>query len=327
MKTSPSRAGFTLVELLMVVAIIAVIATLAVQKLSGIQTGSKARINQANVVRIAGALETHVLANPGNVRFDKLDALTRYGAPKGTPGDTSALGDVDALMVYTNELVNTGLARELRDASLCNPYSISVPLLGTYYLQDSEVEVLRRDLGMRHVMRGTDGGRFTVGDDNAWVSASADDPDACASISTALTNGLAVAVVNPAFTNGDVPVGPAVYKACGSDVFFTMAGRTVSLSVGGVACADNEAAFNALRAGDGILLAFGLGENCALVGSNLGGLDTAPLSPAMNAGEYRRYLVLVRVKYAKNGSSYTATSAEFAGVLDPRGRPASLLRE
>ncbi len=323
------KAGFTLIELLMVIAIIAIITMLAIQKLGGLKEDSKEKINIANVVRISNALETHVAAGTGKLSFDKLDGLTMYDAATGTAGGTSDLAKTDALMVYTNQIGNTGLSSDIADPAKSNGYAgSSAGVLGTYYLQDSEVKVLEDDLGLKYVMRGTDGAMNRQGDDGAWAQGDISDPNACASVATLLTNGIAVAVVNPGATAGRSPVGPSIYKACGSDVAYSYQGKVL---VNGVACDDNEAAFNALRAGDGILLAFGLGDNCALVGNNLSGLASAPVSPIADEDEYGRYIVLVRISYTaaagRNGTTYTAKRAEFAGILDPRGRTESMLRQ
>ena len=315
-----SRAGFTLVELLTVIAIIAIISTLAIQKLSGLKIDAKEKVNLANVVRIGNALETHVAASGDKARFDRLDALTLYGASRGSDGDTSALSQTAALMIYTNE-TNRGLSPSLWNGPF-NAYFAAVPVLGTYYLTEAEARALHDDLGMDYIMRGTDGGRFTVGDDTAWLSDDVKDPLRCASIATFVTNGLAVAAVNPGATVGDVPVGADIYKACGERVYFAMEGRTASIVAGGAKRTDNRAAFEALREGEGILLAFGIGDNASIVGSNLSGLDSAPVCAAVDSAEYGRYLVLVRLV---RGSADTVR-AEYAGVMDARGRTAAMLR-
>ena len=327
-----TRSGFTLVELLMVIAIIAIISTLAIQKLSGIKEGAKEKINIANVTRIVNGLETHVAANTGKVKFDKLDALVLHGTAKGTEGSTSALSSTDGLMVYDGIESNRGLAPELVGANQ-NAYAAagaSAGILGIYYLQGSEVTALTRDLGMQYVMRGypatlTGSPYSFCGDDGTYVNGSTNSADTCAAVATALTNQLAVAVVNPGATLDRSPVGPYIYKSCGMNVDYS--GKTYKVMVNGADCTSNEDAFKKLQsAGEdgGILLAFGLGENCALVGSNKAGFDAAPVSPVMNADEYRRYIVLIRMVYDSTGKN--AVRAEFAGVMDPRGRTASMLR-
>lgn len=331
MKTN--RFGFTLIELLMVIAIIAMISTLAIQKLGGVQTKSAETINRANLVRISSALESHVALNAGKVKFDKLDALTLYDVADGSAGSSASLSSTTPLLVYAGIEENRGLAPELIGAGQNSYAATSAGILGTYYLSDSDVRALERDLGIRYVMRGYPATLSRpayqfYGDDNTYVSGSTNSADSCSCVATSNHVGMAVAAVNPGATLDRSPVGPDIYKACGMNVAYS--GKTYKVMVNGADCASNEDAFNALRAaGDdgGILLAFGLGEHCALIGSSLAGLDTAPISPIMDRSEYRRYIVLVRMVYGKDasGSAYTAKRAEFAGVMDPRGRTASML--
>lgn len=328
-------SGFTLVELLMVIAIIAMISALAIQKLGGVQDKSAETLNRANVTRIASALESHVALNGDKVKFDKLDALTRYDlASDGTAGDTSSLSSTAPMLVYTGKETNRGLAQELVGAGQNAYAATSAGILGTYYLSESEVQALERDLGLRYVMRGypdplTKPAYQFYGDDGTYVSGSAASPDTCSAVAVSNHTGMAVAAVNPGATLDRSPVGPDIYRACGMNVAYS--GRTYKVMVNGADCDSNEAAFQALRdAGEdgGVLIAFGLGSHCGLVGSNLAGLDSAPISPVMNRDEYRRYIVLVRLVYevpAAAGATPRAKRAEFAGVMDPRGRTSSML--
>lgn len=316
--------GFTLVELLMVVAIIGIISMLAIPKLAGLKTETKERMNLANLERISSGIEAYVAAHADKdqVNFNKLDSLTVYSNHlAGTPGDTGRLGRKDNLLFYTNQVGNVGLSTVLFGNA--NPYTSNTEsTLGEYCLSESDVEVLYRDLGIRFLYEGTDGVMQRVGDDNAWAQGDIADPDRCSSVCVSNYVGRPVAVVNPAATLNREPIGSVIYKAMGEDVAYTYTGKVM---VDGKEMADNEAAFKALMVGGGILMAFGLGENCALVGNSEAGFDSAPVSPIMREDEYRRYLVLVRVKYA-GGRSYTAKSAEFAGVMDPRGHVISALR-
>ena len=330
-----SRSAFTLVELLMVIAIIAMISALAIQKLGGIQSKSAETLNRANLVRISSALESHVALNAGKVKFDKLDALTLYGAADGTAGSSASLSSTAPLLVYAGIEGNRGLAPELTGSGQNTYATTSAGILGTYYLTESDVRALERDLGIRYVMRGypatlSKPAYQFYGDDNTYVSGSTNSADTCSSVATSNHVGMAVAVVNPGATLDRSPVGPDIYKACGMNVAYS--GKTYKVMVNGGDCASNEDAFNRLRAAGedgGIVLAFGLGEHCALVGSSQAGLDTAPISPIMDRDEYRRYIVLVRMVYdnaqGQGGTIYTAKRAEFAGVMDPRGRTASML--
>ncbi|MBO7721032.1 MAG: type II secretion system protein [Kiritimatiellae bacterium] len=320
-----SKSGFTLVELLMVIAIIGIISMLAIQKLSGLQSDAKEKMNLANLERVSNGLETYIAANADKdrVNLDKLDSLTLWNNhAAGSPGDTSQLASKDQLLFYTNQAGNVGLSTELFGNS--NPYaSSSATLLGQYFLSASDVSVLEHDLGIHYLYEGTDGTMNRVGDDGAWAQGEIGDPDKCSSVAVSNYPGRVVAVVNPGGTAGRSPVGPDVYKSVGENVTYGYDGK---IRVNEEIMADNKAAFEKLMTGDGILMAFGLGDNCVLIGSNKAGFDSAPVSPAMRSDEYRRYMILVRVKYTQRGSSFTAQKAEYAGVMDPRGKVISTLR-
>lgn len=321
MTSKKSQSGFTLVELVIVIAILAMLATLAVNKLSGIKADNAKKINLANLARVDSIIDTYLAASPRD-GLNRLDSLTLCTASSGTPGDLSGLTSQTALMIYTNE-ANTGLSADLFGPP--NPYAAApVVLLGTWWLSAAEAAVLERDLGIKYVMAGTDGTMSNTGDDGAWAQGDLLNPDACASYAKHVTNGLPVAVVNPGATRDRTPVGPAVYKSCGQNVAYSYRGKIL---VDDVEQADNHTAVRTLYGSTGILLAFGLGDNCAAVGNNVGGFDSAPVSPVMNAGEYRRYLVLVRLKGTVSSTgAFTPSSAEYAGVMDPRGNILSSLR-
>ena len=320
-----SQGGFTLVELLMVIAIIGIISMLAVQKLSGLQTDAKEKMNLANLQRVSGGLETYIAANADRdqVNLNRLDSLTLWSDhARGTPGDTSQLGSRDRLLFYTNQTGNVGLSLALFGNA--NPYAASsATVLGQYCLTASDVQVLERDLGIRYLYEGTDGAMNRQGDDGAWAQGEIGNPDRCSSVAVSNYEGRVVAVVNPGATADRQPVGPDIYRSTGENVSYSYSGR---IMVNDKECTDNEDAFRKLMAGDGILMAFGLGDNCALIGNSKAGFDSAPVSPVMRKDEYRRYIVLVRVRYASARGAYTATRAEYAGVMDPHGKVVSALR-
>ncbi len=321
-----ARSAFTLVELLIVIAILALISTLAIQKLGGIQESSKEKVNHSNVVRIGAALETYAAANGNAASFDRLDALVLDGTASGTGGDTSAIGSPAGLLSY-DSATNIGLSSNLT-AGVSMPYMSFPALLGVYYPSEADVRALRDDLGLATVMRGADPDKDyhrLAGSDGSWAGqVDRNNPNACSTVAHSLSNGVALAAVNPAavrpWADTIEPFGAAIYKAMGEDVLY---GADASLRIGGTAYRTARDAADALLAtgGQGLLLAFGLGDSAFLLGKTTGGLDSAPLSPTVNANEYGRYLVLVRLRRTAQGSK-----AEFAGVLDPYGRTASMLR-
>ena len=255
---------------------------------------------------------------------------------KGNDGTAGLidLTDTTRTMFYTNTAGNVGISKLFGGA---NPYGAQVKLLGTYYLSASDVSILRDKIGLVAVMAGADENNPLSGygendELNSWVAQSIiNSPDTCAGYARLCTNGLPVAVVNPGASSGRTPWGVNIYRSCGIDVSYNNMG---SLYVGGKDCgtgtAGNEAAFKELMAGEGILMAFGLGERCSLVGSAEGGFTKAPVSPVMDPDQYRRYILLIKVRYtaATRGATttYTAKSAQFAGVMDPNGNIISMLQ-
>lgn len=335
MKRTSRRSGFTLIELILVVAIIGVVSALAIQKLSGLKEDSEKKVNAGNVKRIDAAVQAYYLANTmennrTSTIFNRLDSLTVWDAPNGTPGSTEHLGDIEgSLLVYTNQTSNLGLSGSIASKAASNQYSQggAVGVLGVYYLSAADAAALT-DFGLKYVLRGypensaAPGGQYaSYGEDDVYAAVtSAENPDTCSSLAATNYAGMAVAVVNPAATVDRSPVGPDIYRSCGEDVSYS--GRTFQVMVGAKAMQDNQAAFDALLAGEGVLLAFGIGEKCALVGNDKAGLDAAPVCPLMKKDEYRRYIVLLRLKHSSAG----AATVEYAGVMDPRGKTFSMLQ-
>lgn len=314
--TSSRKSGFTLVELVLVIAIIAMISVLAIGKYAGVRDASKAKLNLANFSRIGAAVDTFVALNDG--ALDRLDSLLYYGTSTGGDNDSNLSSSIPALL--TSDTTN-GVVLNPALCTDSSGYGISSGgLLCPYYLSDADVAALRNHLGLKYAMYGTDGGHFLAGDDGAWAEGSVSDPARASSVAKSLTNGLCVACVNPGAFSGTTPAGCNAYQACGQDVRYTPRGKIL---VDGVEQASSQAAFDTLDAGPGILLAFGLGESASIVGNNKAGLDHAPLCPLVSdAREYNYYLVLVRLRTNDSG----VRLAEYAGLLDAMGNTVSMAR-
>ncbi len=316
------KFGFTLIELIMVVAVIAIIATLAISRLSGVQKNSADKLNMANLSRIGSAVETFMaVADGGLNRLDTIVGNTNGTIVTGTAGSYSIA--TDGLLITTNNTKNVGIASDLY-------YNVNMaawgntqfpPLMSQYYLTADDVKALRK-LGLTYLMRYTSGSRFATGDDGEWPTGTGTDPDTCLCVATTVATGLSVPVVNPcAISSASVPVGALAYQSCGQDVRFT---TTPAILINGTSYSPSATAtlMNALKNGDGILLAFGIGQYASLVGSNKAGLDSAPTNPAIEKDTYRRYFVLIRLKKDTSGQMV----AEYAGIMDSRGETMKSLR-
>lgn len=319
--TSSRKSGFTLVELVLVIAIIAMISVLAIGKYAGVRDASKAKLNLANFSRIGAAVDTFVALNDG--ALDRLDSLLYYGTSTGGSNDSNLSSSIPALLTSdtTNGVVlNPALCTDSSGYGLSRIGGLLCP----YYLTDADVAALRNHLGLKYAMYGTDGGHFLAGDDGAWAEGSVSDPARASSVAKALTNGLCVACVNPGAFSGSTPTGCNAYQACGQDVRYTPRGKIL---VDGVEQNSAQDAFATLdsstTASRGILLAFGLGESASIVGNNKAGLDHAPLCPLVSdSREYNYYLVLVRLRTNDSG----VRIAEYAGLLDAMGNTVSMAR-
>lgn len=318
---SPSRkSGFTLVELVLVIAIIAMISVLAIGKYAGVRDASKAKLNLANFSRIGSAVDTFVALNDG--ALDRLDSLLYYKTPTDGSNDSNLSSSIPAHL--TSDTTN-GVVLNPALCTDTSGYGLSFGgLLCPYYLTADDVAALRNHLGLKYAMYGTDGGHFLAGDDGAWAEGSVSDPARASSVAKALTNGLCVACVNPGAFSGSTPTGGNAYQACGQDVRYTPRGNIL---VDGVEQNSAQNAFSTLdsspTASRGILLAFGLGESASIVGNNKAGLDHAPVCPLVSdPREYDYYLVLVRLRTNDAG----VRLAEYAGLLDAMGNTVSMAR-
>ena len=320
-----NNTGFTLVELVMVIALLSIIATLAVNRLSGVRADAEKKLDLANLGRIGSAIDAYAILHPDGL--DRLDAPFCCTAPASRPAEGTADTAFSAIVATNRNGTNAVLlASTLLDSAA--PYP---PLFARYSLTRADADALRL-LGLRHVMLGTDGTADLVGDDGAWARGDPSDPDLCSTFARTVTNGLLVAAVNPraaavrraptASDDGLSPVGAIAYQSCGQDVRFSKA--TATHAIDGIDCANDDDAFAALRrpGGGGLLLAFGLGQHATPVGDNRAGLDSAPVCPVARAGEYRRYFLLLRLRTEPDGSLL----AEYAGTMDSRGQTTLHLR-
>ena len=311
--------GFTLVELLVVIALIAIVSTLAVNKVGGVREGAARKVSLANQKAVERAVESY-LAEDG--ALNRLDSLLYAGAggaplaggtdhdfdfnaaPSATAADGLYLGPSDD--AAARETSNAGLSSSLRDV-LC-----------LYTIDAAQADALRSKLGLAYVMAATayaDAAAAAFpslhyprtrafGDGSVPNAASGLDPDDAFCVATVVTNGMRFAAVNPA-----TDLGRTVYQACGQELLNTKNWGEAY---------DEDAVRAEVEETGGPLLAFGLGPSASIVGKADAGLESAPTAPFLKKTLYSRYVLLFRLRTVGAGS-VARVLPEFAGVLDPDG--------
>lgn len=307
--TVEKNKGFTLIELIMVIAILAIISTLAVGKIGNLKEKAARKVSIANQQAIGRAIEVFTTLNSGKI--NRLDSLIDAGTESGTAGfDFSNQGSVGAVGgLYRGPDDIGAMARATVDEQNVGISEGLAGVLCTYRVNAKEAAALN-EFGLKYVMRhntfatGYPFQKYGKGDDGT-VPQAADglDPELSACVAKAVTNGMVFAAVN-----GKVDLGRVVYQDCGQDLLPTANwGQSY----------DETAVKAEINATGGPLLAFGLGSSCSLIGAS-GGLDAAPYSEVLSAKYYRQFIVLIRLRTIGAGS-VSSVSAEFAGVLDPEG--------
>jgi len=314
------KKAFTLIELLMVIAIIAIISTLAVNKVGGVREAAALKVSVANQKSIERSVSAFLVSGG---QLNRLDSLI-YAQEGGAPLIGGAAGfDFDTAMTADNRLgIYLGPSADC-DASVRDQYNSGVmsslsAVLTRYVLSAQEVSALANRLGLTYVMAHT---AYADQDARSYPSAhyprtrpygdgtypnaadglSAND-SAC--VATAVTNGMVVMAVTP-YTD----LGRTIYQACGQELMNT---DTYFGQPGGY---DKEKVKAEVKNSGGPLLAFGLGDAASVIGKSNAGLEAAPYSTYALKKHYSRYVLLIRVGQAGAGS-VTMPVVELAGVLD-----------
>lgn len=307
------KSGFTLIELVMVIVILAIISSLAVSKFGAMRRQAARKVSIANQQTIGRAIETYLTLNDGKA-LNRLDSLIDEGtaAQTGNGGfDFNAVSSNESVGgLYRGPVTLGSLARETVDLQNKGIHEDLASVLCLYHVSEAEAKALRR-IGMDYVMRhntyatGYPFQYYGRGDDNT-VPQAADGlhPDLSACIARTVTNGMVFAAVTP-----KTDFGRVIYQDFGQELLPT--------ANWGQGYTDSEAEAEA-RATGGPLLAFGLGSSCSIIGKSNAGLESAPYSETIPPEYYRQYILLFRLRSTGTGSA-SSTVAEFAGVLDPEG--------
>ena len=319
------KKAFTLIELLMVIAIIAIITTLAVVKVGDVREASARKISLANQAAVERGVSAFLMAGGRLNRLDSLIYAGEGGAPifgtsngfdfdhpsTAEQADGLYLGPKDDYL--SREELNGGLTPGL------------VKVLCRYTLKQPEVYALSTRLGLKYVMAHTAYADLEAtstpaqhyprvrayGDGAVVEGTDGVTPNFSALVATTVTNGMTVAAINP-----KTKAGRAIYRACGQELIDTKDNESEYT--------EDEVRADVARTG-GVLLAFGLGDYASVVGAANAGLESAPFAAYPLKKFYSRYILLIRLRTA--GSTLLP---EFAGVIDCCGataRDARLLIE
>ncbi|MCR5415053.1 MAG: type II secretion system GspH family protein [Kiritimatiellae bacterium] len=314
------KKAFTLIELLMVVALIAIVSTLAVMKVGGMREAAARKVSLASQRSVERAVETF-LTNQG--RLNRLDSLI-YAGEGGAPVLGTTPGDFDFTAAFSLEghdgfyMGPFDAAEDVREERNLGLTPGLQKVLCPYTLNAVQVTALVNRLGLKYVMAHTayaDAGdneypsmhypnNRSYGDGTVPNASDGLDPNSSACVATKVVTNMMVAAVNPM-----TDLGRTIYQACGQELMNTK----------GWGESYNETEVRAeVAATGGPLIAFGLGDSASIVGKADGGLESAPYATYPLRKYYSRYILLFRLKRAGAGS-VMQTIPEFAGVIDPCG--------
>ncbi len=322
------KHAFTLIELLMVIALIAIVSTLAVSKMGGIREASARKVSLANQKAVERAVEAY-LVNGG--RLNRLDSLL-YAGGSGAPifssktedfNFSSTFADAEGSPNNATDWIYLGPKEDDPDGTYRNEYNSGIhpdlrKLLCPYGLSTKQADALGTRLGLRYVMAHT---AFADAATNAYPAANypkdraygdgtvpnaSDGLDAneSACVATSVTNRMTVAAINPM-----TDLGRTIYQACGQELMNTLNwGQSY----------DEDAVRTEVAASGGPLIAFGLGDSASIIGKSDAGLEDAPYATFVQKRYYSRYILLFRLKTIGSGS-VSQVLPEFAGVIDCEG--------
>lgn len=315
-----ARNAFTLIELLMVIAIIAIISTIAVNKLGGVRERAALKVSVANQKAIERAVSSYLVSGG---QLNRLDSLV-YAQDGGAPLLGGAEGfDFDTEMTAENRQgIYLGPSADC-DAALRDEFNSGVmpslkAVLTRYVLSRAEVAALESRIGLKHVMAHTAYADQAAdaypsahyprtrpyGDGTYPNAANGLDANDSACVATIVTNKMVVMAVTP-YTD----LGRTIYQACGQELMNT------DLYFGQPGGYDKEQVKSEVALKGGPLIAFGLGDAASVIGKSNAGLESAPYSTYTLKKHYSRFILLFRVGKAGSGSVQMPV-VEFAGVLD-----------
>jgi len=323
MKVAHQKSGFTLLELVMVIAVLAIIASIGIGKFSDMRAKSAKRVNVSNLQTLTRTAQTYIAqADQTTGIFDKMEALLDIdgsGKWTGAPGTyhwTEKAGLTDIPGIYrgpksVSQISNAGgegadtTGQTLEEQRKQNQ-GITDSLLGkigVYYLTANDVKGLKNAGISSYFLHNYLAGQsslfgFTQNEDGTPLENGGPGfrADMSAFYKVALTNGSPVVVLRPSKAK-------SIYKAFGCDLNLTK---------------DQDIYDDLQLASAGLvnyrLFCFGLGRTCTFARN---ALDSVPRCEIYGRDYYRNYIMVFKQPTGAQ-SGYVVS---FAGVLDADGNP------
>ena len=333
-----TQKGFTLIELVLVVGILAILTTIAIGKFSDMRKQAARKANVANIKNITRTINTEIAQMEGESykgMFDYCEALidvdgakepsgaegTYIWAPSagwydGNGGTIPGIycGIKSSTVVENAAGVTTGTIQDLASAHLNNTGLDSFAAsLGMYYLKQNEVAALE-EAGVSVIAyhNYSNAQSKNLGwSSSDWATnekwglhsiggGPGQRPDLSACYPVVLSNSMAVAVLNPAKCE-------SIYRDLGLDYAST-------INVSGLDSNNPETYFS-----KGIckrLVVFGLGRDTLAATKYF---ENAPRCMTLAKTRYRNYLLVFQMNNGTGNAGYTT---KFVGVIDPAGKTA-----
>ena len=343
MKQNDARKGFTLIELVLVVAILAIIATLAVGKFGDLRKQAARKVNLASLNNISRAIDTE-LARTDVVSgmFDYLESLVDVSSSGATtggagnyvwdstpasdaanawvsicPGVYRGVKEVGAMQNAGGVASATKSLAEYREGNQGLPGSFARQL-GVHYLTADEAAALAKagiSVLLQHNYKNSQSsqvvsGHSTYGD--AKLPFRNGGPGLRADMSAfypaVVTNGSPVVVVRPVYqgTRG-TSTARDLYTSLGSSFSMDPDSESGYLSRPEQAYADGCCPR---------IVLFGLGRSSDVTAALF---EAPPRAETLDKTYYRNYLLAFEML---NGTGNTGYTVRFLGVVDPEGNTA-----
>lgn len=341
------QSGFTLLELIIVIAIIAFVSMIGLRSYGNLRDVQARKMNAANIKRIAHSLETYeaIHREQGTTgffkNFDSLIDVTDAGPWYGTAGEidwgtvvtegrskyldartvnSGTFGIYDGSWKVLGALYNaagqgSGNVASLAEAQDANRGMRDTGLfksLGVYYLSAADVTLLR-NAGISQVLLHNPSTQQATGSTRNGYAKNAIDDNGWTKDGLQSPGG-----GGPGF-RPDLSAFYPVALTNGLPVAILNPSSSAYADFGyqkAVTNATDTTHLTSLVSGQTTkLLAFGIGNNAECVRGNMG-LGEAPVDPVFDKKSYRQYIAVFALT---TGGQGTPSTCRLAGVIDPAG--------